>query len=370
MRSARIFFAALIAILTAASAPSSALAGRGLPGSTDTAYGAHLFPQGELVDQALSLAGDLQMDWLAIDVPWSEYYPDPGAVPDWNQLDQIIRQAGRNQIAVMLSVTSPPAWALTGQGPEPEAAARWVLLLAQRYPETVQAIELFPGANIQENWGAAPDPAAYAGLFHTIYTQLDQADVPLWLILGGLQPVSPGQPGAMDDLVFLQGIYNSGIQGEFNIISVQFPEITGEPLSAPTREEQRVLRHHEQVRQVMLANQHESGLIWITRLSVPSGKLYPGDAQYRDALQQQAWLTEAYRHLRAQLSVGAVFFGSLNPAVSHNQPLNPSLILDETNYHPFYYTLRSLIAENSPGRLLSRYGRPKNGDFLKRMVIR
>ena len=95
----------------------------------------------------------------------------------------------------------------------------------------------------------------------------------------------------MDDASFLQALYKNGLRDAVTIVSVQASGLTGEPLQASDKSENRVLRHYENIRQVMLNNGHESGLIWITHLTPPSGNITAEDQKYLDPEVQSAWFT-------------------------------------------------------------------------------
>jgi hypothetical protein len=337
-------------------------AARGAPGSPEFGYGVYFDLQGNLFNESLDTASNLGFDWIAINVPWSSLYPDPGASPDWSRYDAFMAYAAERQIAVLASVSAPPSWALTPQGPDANQSLQFILSFVQRYPGALQAIELFPGANTSQGWGSTPDPAAYANVFLTVQNGIAQSGSPVFLVAAGLKPgLSSPDSSTINDLDFLQGLYNAGLQSTMPVISVQMADLTGEPLRAPDSSEPRVLRHYEQVRQVMLANQHESGLIWITQLCPPSGTISSNDFQYQENNAKVNWLNQAYTQIRAQLYIGAAFFVSLNPGqLQDSIAPRESLVQEGLNYHPFYNTLRDLIAQNAPQGFLTRQGRPKD----------
>jgi hypothetical protein len=355
---------AFIAVLAASVPFDISHAAKGQPGSGEFAYGAHLSIEGELVEHALVTARNLPLDWIAVDFHWSKYATGPDAAPDWSALDQVMTFAAQQHISILLSIRAAPVWAQTAQGPDPQHTARLVSLLAQRHPGTLTALEIFPAANTGSGWGAAPDPKAYMAVLSAVRSQLNQSDSRVLLVSGSLRPIS-SDPGNLDqnDLSFLQKLYDFGLASSTDIIGLQLNELTGDPLYVDGQEF-RILRHYEQVRQVMVANNHSSALIWITRLSPPSGTINAADQRYADPQLQVTWLTQAYSLLRAQLYIGAAFYASLNPDLeTANQ--GRSIITGSQQYHLFYLKLRDLIAENSPEAVLSRRGRSKEGELIK-----
>jgi hypothetical protein len=146
------------------------------------------------------------------------------------------------------------------------------------------------------------------------------------------------------------------------IVSLQASDLTGEPLQASDRSENRVLRHYENIRQVMLNNGHESGLIWITHLTPPGGNINSEDQKYQDPDSQGAWFNQVYSQLKSQLYIGVAFLSGLNPTDSSQ---SVSLIQSQGDYHPFYRSLRDLISANRSDHSSSRPGRAKDQPLIK-----
>ncbi len=360
-------WALLFLLLLLAGFPANNVqAARGVPGSSEFGFGSRLKLNSSPIGTALEMAGNLPLDWIGVDYDWSAYFPTAGAEPDWTVLDQVMTYAANHQIAMMLSITAAPRWAMTSQGPDPEQTGLLVASLINRYGGVIQAIELFPASNTPAGWGAAPNPQGYAAVAAAVRAQVAQAGSPALLVLAGLAPVANNTgDGSVDDLVYLQDLYNAGIQQSGNIVSLQMNDLTGDPLIAPDGQEHRILRHYEEVRQVMLNNSQENGLIWVTRFLAPCGTINVEDQQYQDPQGQTTWLVQAYTQLRAQLYIGAVFYDALNPGGTAScSNKGRSLLLDSAQYHPFYPKLRDLIAENAPETMLSHRGRPKDGEFV------
>lgn len=332
-------------------------AARGTPQSTEFAFGAYVALQGPWAVEAIDMAGNLPLDWITVEIRWSDYYPTPQAQPDWAPLDWLLQSAAARQLAVMLSITLPPEWALTPAGPEPGEVIAFLGQVLQHNPGVTLAVELFPGANTAKGWGALPDPAQYAALLMTVNGFLQNAAPDVSLVAGGLQPeIDSPEAGTYDDLKFLHGLYQAGIAGQISIISLQAAGLNGSPLDPPDAANVHLLRHYEQVRQVMSDNQHTQGLIWITRFSAPAG-LTPQ--------QNKEWLLQAYRQIRSQLYIGAVMFDGLNPPLTGTDGSDSYLIQDSHNYHPCYILLRELVSQNAPQNMLLQRSRGKDQNWTK-----
>lgn len=344
----------------------AARAARGIPGSPEFGFGALVYPQGSMLDESLSMAAALGLDWIAVPVPWSVLQPLAAEPPQFAALDSVMQFAAENQVAVLVSVSNAPTWARTEQGPDPNQSALFVAALLQRFPSTIQAVELFPGANTIQGWGSRPDPGAYLDLYNTVREQARLQNPSILMVGAGLRPIAPAsQNGDMDDLAFLEALYQLGAQQMMPVISMQLFDLTGDTLLAADRSEPRVLRHYEDIRSIMTANQHHSGIIWITHLCAPSGTINVLDSQYRDPTLQSNWMRQAFLQLRSQLYIGAVFLQSLNPEMEGAAGAIPSLIQSDGTNHPLYSDLAEMISLNAAGSSSIVPGKTKDGNFGK-----
>jgi polysaccharide biosynthesis protein PslG len=321
-------------------------AARGIPGSPEFGIGVSLDYTRSDLSEALNLMTGLTPDWLRIEVRWDAYEPEPGFQPDWSTLDMTLQNAAALNIPALVSLTAAPSWALTEQGPEREAVSRFVLALIGRYPGTLQAIELFPSANTISGWQAQPDPANYGYLIQSVQSSLSEAGSPVWIVAGGLVPCSPDA----DALEFLNGLYASNGRAFLRIISLNYQEVNGSPHDPPDACQN--LRYYERVREVMAANQHIDGKIWITNMNLPGG-LSSGD--------QVNWLNNAYPQIRSQLYVGAAFLQGLNVTPAGALPL----LQPEGGLHEYTSTLKSFIDENRALGQPVKPGRQKSAIFAK-----
>jgi hypothetical protein len=364
MRSRLMLFLFLAALWVALTPLEPVLAARGTPGSAEFGYGAHLDLNGQYALEAVHLASDLQLDWMGLDLSWRSVAPKAGSV-DWSRLDPILDAAARSQLSVMVSLTDAPEWALTAQGPAADQTSQFIIQLVKRYPQPVQAIELFPGSNTLQGWGRDPDAQAYMKVLNAVKNALKRSNPAVRLVGAGLKPIPSGEISnaqEIDDAAFLQSLYKNGFGNAVSIVSLQASDLTGEPLQAADKSENHVLRHYENIRQVMLNNGHESGMIWITHLTPPRGTLNAEDQKYQNPDTQSAWFSQAFSQLKSQLYIGVAFLSGLNPAGSGQ---SVSLIQSQGDYHPFYRSLRELISVNRSDPSSNRPGRAKDQPLLK-----
>jgi len=345
MKSRLLCLAVIFSLLAAALTPVAAIAAKGTPNSPDFGYGARIDLAGKYIPEAFQAAARQKMDWIAIDFDWAARWPVSGNQPPLQDIDQAMGIAGKYGLAVLVRIQNAPGWARTDQGPDGSLTSWLAVSLSKRYAGIVQAIELFPGANLQQGWGSPPNPEKYADLLKLTDSALQSAHLQVHLIAGGLTPLGAGHPSQdMDDLQFLQGLYDAGAAGFMPIVSICLPQVTGTPLQVPDKKEHRILRHYEEVRRVMLTNNHLQGMVWITNFSWPSGRIQSSDSTYDQQDQQASWLNQAYRQLRAQLYIGAAFYSPLNPGQTNT---SASLIRADASHHPFFDLLGKLIAQNN-----------------------
>ena len=331
----------LTVILTGLATTHPALAVDGLPGSPQFGYGARLDIQGQGIRQAIDLASGMNFSWLLVEFDWAFYWPDPDTPPIFTQLDSVAALANEKNINLVVSLSDPPAWAVTDQGPIPEKTTQLVIELANRYRGTVLAFELFPGANTVAGWSASPSPKGYADLIRTVSSGISSAVLEVSLV-ATLSPLLPGENGMnIPDIDFLRGLYASDWQVSNPILGIRYPLITGEPLTLPSDTSLPVLRHYEYLRQVLIENHDEHRLIWITGFSWPNELSL--DTNLTEA--QAGWLLQAYRLLTAQLYIGAAFFEQINPNTATGN--GTSLLLSDTSLHPVCSTLSQLTNPNN-----------------------
>lgn len=341
-------------------------ADRGLPGSPGFGIGGAIYLDGSHFQKALEAAAYLELDWVQVPLSWAALQPDPNLPPHYGRLDDLIRFAGQQNIAVLISLTGAPAWAKNELGPDPVKTAQFVSALAVRYPGTLKAVELFPGANTYDGWGAVPSAAGYVDMFRAVKMSLDSLNEPVLLVAAGVRQLTDRPlPGDINDLVFLQSLYALGVASLTPVISMQYSDLSSVPLAFPDSKDQHVLRHYEHVRRVMVENGQQNGLLWITRIRPPSGKIEVTDSANQDENLQSNWMSLAYIQLRSQLYLGVMIGQSLNPGPGGTGAGVLSMISNAGDQHPFYSVLREMISLNKTGSVSIMPGRAKEGNLLK-----
>ncbi len=347
----------LIALAASLSHPTFANAHRGLPDSSGFGYGAKIDPWGWQAELAVRSSAAIGLDWISIDLDWQRLWPEREGNINLAELDNVMSTARQLKLSALIAITSPPAWAMTANGPDPQLTAGLIAQLLRLYQGTLLAVELFPGANTSQGWGGPPDPQAYLKLLQTTHQTIQTIDAHVALIAGGFIPITTADRSvAIDDLEFLTMLYESGAQPWMPIIGIRMPEVFGEPIANPEGHTSPVMRHYERVRRVMLDHNHTNGLIWITGFSWPTqgrgrGMEKGERVDYPEALrkQQSDWLMQALQLMRSQLYIGAAFYDCLNPPLHLDSVTSSEYCLINTNgdtpdFHPAIAMLSEVIA--------------------------
>ena len=311
--------------------PSVVFAHDGLPGTPGFGYGACLDLEGRHIESAIRIADNYGLDWITIDFDWAKYWPDANTSPNWNTLDSVMHQIGGTDMAVMISLTNAPAWALDSTGPSEAWTTELARRVMRRYPEDLLALEIFPAANTSQGWGTSPNPAAYAELLKTIHNSLVSEGFDNILIAAGIDPSA----GKHEALNFLLELYNVGSASYSPVVSLRLPALAHDPKTNPNKVSDHTLRFYEEARQVMLDNGHQNGLIWITRFDWEQGGI-------SDTNEQALWLQNAYLTMRSQLYIGVASFYCLNDANA-----STTLLSADGAATPVFDALGGLIAEEN-----------------------
>lgn len=275
-------------------------------------YGIRLNPSDPQFGKAVERANRLQFDWVAVDYRWAAHQPHPDQDQACGELSQAMDAADRSGLSVMISITEAPVWALTGAGPSTDKTVQLVQQLTGCFPGVIKALELFPGPNTKRGWGAEPDPGDYGLFFSEIQQTLEAAEPELMLITGGLVPVDEFRTldhvsDQVPDDEFLERLYRGNYVLDQAFIGIRLP-VLSETRSKESQGSAGAadIRHYEQIRKVMLENDHREGLIWITGFANPQG-LDPL-SQEEDREKISRWLQETYLLIRSQLYIQAAFF--------------------------------------------------------------
>ena len=223
---ALVFLGALLPPAVAMSAAESALAAVNPRPSGQFAYGTHL----ARLDHA-QLARDAGFDLMWGYVSWQQVEPtrnnflfgtsDASGSTTPNPLSNVLDAANKAGMQVILRLDGVPDWA--GGSPARLAPAdleAYVYQATSAGHGAIQYVEVFNEQNLPDEWGGAPDPAAYVRLLAAAYHGAKRADSRVQVISAAPSQHTGGQGGSMEDVDWLAGLYRAGGSAYFDLLGM------------------------------------------------------------------------------------------------------------------------------------------------------
>ncbi len=222
--------------------------------------------------RSLEMVREMGASWIVEYFPWGYYEPRRGRYV-WEHPDMVIDFAHHEGLKVIARLGYVPEWARPNNSTVTyldeehfDDFARFAATFVRRYQGRVGYIIVWNEPNLSLEWGYRPvDPEAYTDLLCRTYRAVKTA-VPEVQVLGGaLAPTlaPPGSEWGMNDLTFLQAMYDAGAGACFDILAVhaygwRFPP------NAPPSPDAVNFRRTELLRAVMVRNGDASKPIIIT----------------------------------------------------------------------------------------------------------
>jgi hypothetical protein len=190
--------------------------------------------QGELVHgvivdttnpRSMSLAREAGFTHAKMILYWPRLEPSPSRFL-WNEtsendLDNVMKAAQAEQMALVLRVDEVPGWAGGSPGgADLGAVEEFYATIAGHARGTVVAYEILNEPNLPFEWGGPPDPAGYTAFLQAAYRGVKSADPSALIIGGGPSPNTGGFGGTIEDTDFLNGMYAAGARGWMDALGV------------------------------------------------------------------------------------------------------------------------------------------------------
>ncbi|MBP6016030.1 MAG: hypothetical protein KA586_04860 [Candidatus Promineofilum sp.] len=279
-------------------------------------YGVHAFlwwkPDTALRD--LGLINDMGFTWVKQKFPWREIEGIEKGQFDWYRTDYIVDQVEQAGLKLLVRLDRQPFWSepLDNQwqdnGPpgDPADFGDFCGAVAGRYRGRIGAYQVWNEPNLDREWGLRPpDPAGYTELLKACYTAIKAADPEAVVISAGLAPTGTDSTEAMPDQKFLQGMYDAGAAGYFDVLGVNAPGYKAPPELSPAEAEAEAygggrwfaFRHVEDSRALMVANGDGRKQVAILEMGWTLDEVNPTYAWHRvDEATQADYLVRAYQY--------------------------------------------------------------------------
>lgn len=278
-------------------------------------------------EQTVRLAAEAGFHFLRQEFPWQDIeihgkgdFQDRRHEPyrsAWEKYDQIADLAEKYGMELIVRVSTPPSWS-RALGDEVGSFAPpddyndfgdFVYTLVDRYRGRIRYYQLWNEPNIYPEWGSYPiSPEQYTELLKIGATRAREADPGVVIIAGALastialQPAAPPPNNALNDLVFLQRMYDAGAAPYFDIMAMQAYGLWSGPTDQ--RMHPRVMNYGRPqfIRDLMVANGDAEKPIWISEMAWNAVPDEVADKRFGQVtLEQQArYAALAYQRAQAQ----------------------------------------------------------------------
>ncbi len=212
--------------------------------------------------RSLEMVREMGASWIVEYFPWGYYEPRRGQYV-WDHPDMVIDFAVHEGLTVIARLGYVPKWArpdnttVTYLDEEHfDDFARFAATFVRRYRGRVGYIIVWNEPNLSLEWGYRPvDPGAYTRLLCRTYKAVKDVAPEVQVLGGALAPTlaPPGSEWGMNDLDFLQAMYDAGAADCFDILAVhaygwRFPP------DAPPSPDAINFRRTELLRDLMVGN--------------------------------------------------------------------------------------------------------------------
>jgi hypothetical protein len=230
--------------------------------------------------RSLELLQQAGVGWIRQQLPWEQIEPvakgqtvDPNVgVSTWAKFDDIVDRANALGLNVILRLDTSPRWALPadahdGLGPPTRDEDYWdfVTQVGSRYRGRVAAYQIWNEPNLNSEWGRhPPDAAAYVRLLRGASERIHSIDPSAQVVLAAMAPTLTENADALNELVYLQQLYDAGARGAFDVLAVQAYGLRGGPDDPRVDRSDVTFSRPVLVRQLMERNGDVTTPVWAT----------------------------------------------------------------------------------------------------------
>ncbi len=257
-------------------------------------YGVNTFLQEEVerpkIQVMLKMISDAGFVWLRQEFPWEDLEVDgrgqftdsrvdvdgdgeADTVDAWAKYDQIVELTQAEGLRLMVRLSNPPEWSRA----DPNAGAlgppddyqdfvNYAVAVAERYQGKITHYQIWNEPNIYPEWGENfVDPAGYTELLCRTYDALKAVDPDIVVMSGAIAPtISLDGFFGLNDLIFLQEIYDNGGGACFDILSAQGYGLFSGPTDKRLRATSVNIARHTYYRDIMVNNGDAHKPIWLS----------------------------------------------------------------------------------------------------------
>lgn len=196
-------------------------------------------PDPEDIEREFRMLRGMGGTWATEFFPWAYIQATDKLRYDWEHADSVVEAAKAAGVTLLARIDGVPAWArppdTTWRYLERERYSDYgdfVYAFVSRYKGRVSRYIIWNEPNTAAEWGQRPpDPREYADLLKVAYRRAKEADPRAEVLLAGLAPnlEREGSPNAMNDLTYLERLYDAGAAPYFDAVAVHSYGLTAPP---------------------------------------------------------------------------------------------------------------------------------------------
>lgn len=222
------------------------------------------------INRTLDMVVSMGAVWDVEYFPWVYLEPDPG-VYHWDHSDMVVNAAYQRGLTLIARIDMPPDWARPDNSPSRYLAAseygqfaQFLATFARRYAGKVQYLQVWNEPNLSFEWGyRPPDPAGYAAMLKAVYPVVKAANPAIKIVSAGLAANLAEGGVALDDLTYLNDMYDDGAAPYFDVLGVHaYGDV--QPADAPPDPKQINFQRVLLERQIMEEHGDEAKPVLIT----------------------------------------------------------------------------------------------------------
>jgi hypothetical protein len=274
-------------------------------------------------DRQLQMMADAGFKWIRQQFPWADIeISGKGNFQDcrngpcidaWAKYDNIVELAQQHNINVIARLDAPPKWAQATPGDFAPPAnfddyGDYVAAVADRYKGRVQYYQLWNEPNNYPEWGELPvNPEEFTKLLCMAYRRIKEVDPNAKVLAPALTPTISLEPGpgpgtGLNDIIFLQRMYDAGAGQCFDIMSAQAYGLFSGPTDRRMRPRNVNFARPMYIRDIMVQNGDAHKPIWISEMNWNTVPDSIADKRFGQvSLETQArFLPLAYERIRTE----------------------------------------------------------------------
>jgi hypothetical protein len=182
------------------------------------------------VKRTLEMVREMGASWIVEYFPWAYVEPERPGEGRWEHSDMVMRHASAQGLQVLARLGYVPQWArpkettpLYLDAGHYADFANYVHEFVARYRGQLAGIIIWNEPNLSLEWGfRTVDPTGYVEMLRLAYARAKEADPSIMVLAGALAPTlaPPGSEWGMDDLAYLQAMYDAGASAYFDALAV------------------------------------------------------------------------------------------------------------------------------------------------------